>query len=208
MQYWLATSPWYGVILWVLLYTSDYYLTLYSARGFREIGHIQFEGSFELTPQYQKDIDHLRPVSKLHMILLLGYSLLILAIWWITRLSIYLEWSYPLYLGMFLLLEVAVHLRHARNVALIREIKKNGGVEGQITYKRWFSYRISALELYIYATLFLLITVLTYSLFFLGGAIMCYGTGFKHSRLAKRAKAIAPAAVLGGETVTEVEPPT
>jgi hypothetical protein len=30
--------------------------------------------------------------------------------------------------------------------------------------------------------------MLTYSLFFLGGAIMCYGTAFKHSRLAQKAK--------------------
>ena len=195
MENWLVTSPWYGIILWIILYTSDYYLTLYSARGFREIGHFQFEGSFELTPQYQKDIDHLRPVSRLHMILLLGYSALIFVIWWITRLSMYLEWSYPLYLGMFLLLEVAIHLRHLRNVALIREIKNNGGVEGQIAYKKWFSYRVSAHELYIYATFFLLTAILTYSLFFFGGAIMCYGTGFKHHRLAKKVKSVPLQAV-------------
>lgn len=190
MESWLALSPWYGIILWMILYTSDYYLTLYCARGFRQIEHFQFEGSFELTPQYQRDIDSLQPVSRLHIILMFAYSLLILAVWWITRLSIYLEWSYPLYLGMFLLLEVAVHLRHLRNVALIREVKKSGGIEGQITYKKWFSYRMSALELYIYATLFLLIALLTYSAFFLGGAIMCYGTGFKHSRLAEKTKSI------------------
>ena len=195
MENWLVTSPWYGIILWIILYTSDYYLTLYSARGFRQIGHFQFEGSFELTPQYQKDIDHLRPVSRLHMILLLGYSALIFVIWWITRLSMYLEWSYPLYLGMFLLLEVAIHLRHLRNVALIREIKDNGGVEGQIAYKKWFSYRVSAHELYIYATFFLLTAILTYSLFFFGGAIMCYGTGFKHHRLAKKVKSVPLQAV-------------
>lgn len=195
MENWLVTSPWYGIILWIILYTSDYYLTLYSARGFRQIGHFQFEGSFELTPQYQKDIDHLRPVSRLHMILLLGYSALIFVIWWITRLSMYLEWSYPLYLGMFLLLEVAIHLRHLRNVALIREIKNNGGVEGQIAYKKWFSYRVSAHELYIYATFFLLTAILTYSLFFFGGAIMCYGTGFKHHRLAKKVKSVPLQAV-------------
>ena len=195
MQYWLATNPWYGVILWIILYTSDYYLTLYSARGFREIGHFQFEGSFELTPQYQKDIDYLRPVSKLHLTLLVVYSFIILIVWWITQLSVYLAWSYPLYLGMFLLLEVAVHLRHLRNIALIREIKRNGGVEGQVTYRKWFSYRISAGELYIHATLFLLIALLTYSLFFLGGAIMCYGMGFRHSRMAWKAKKIAHTAV-------------
>ena len=188
MQYVLATSPWYGIILWMILYTSDYYLTLYSARGFREIGRFQFEGSFELTPQYQNDIDHLRPISKLHIVLLFAYSLLILSVWWITRLSISLQWAYPLYLGMFLLLEVAVHLQHFRNILLIREIRKNGGADGQLTYKKWFSYRISAHELYISAALFLLVALLTYSLFFLGGAMMCYGTGFKHSRLAQKAR--------------------
>ena len=60
--------------------------------------------------------------------------------------------------------------------------------DGQITYKKWFSYRNSANELYVYATLFMLVTLLTYSLFFMGGAIMCFGTGFKHSRLAKKMK--------------------
>src|SRR5919108_317601 len=164
MEYWLSTSPWPGVILWIILYISDYYLTLYSARGFREIGHFQFEGSFELTPQYQSDIDALRPLSKLHVMLLFLYSLLILVIWWLTQYFLDLPWAYLLYLGMFLLLEVAVHLRHLRNVSLIREVRRSGGVEGEIRYKKWFSYRISASELYLYATLFLLIALLTYSL--------------------------------------------
>ncbi len=195
MENWLAISPIPGVVLWIILYTSDYYLTIYSARGFREIGHFQFEGSFELTPQYQKDIDALKPVSRLHIVLMIAYSLLIFAIWWLTRITIYIQWSYLLYLGMFLLLEVAVHLRHLRNVSLIREIKKNGGVEGQISYRKWFTYRISAFEFYMFSVLFLLIAALTYSLFFLGGAIMCFGTGFKHSRMAKKAKSNPPQAV-------------
>jgi hypothetical protein len=186
MEDWLATSPIPGVILWIILYISDYGLTIYSARGFREIGHFQFEGSFELTPQYQKDIDALKPVSKLHIMLLVLYSLLIILIWWLTKRLIYFPWTYLLCLGMFLLLEAAVHLRHLRNVSLIREIRKDGGVEGQIHYRKWFSYRISAAEFYRYSALFLIFAILTYSPFFLGGAIMCFGTGFKHSRLAKK----------------------
>ena len=191
MEAWLATTPWPGVILWIILYISDYYLTLYSARGFREIGHFQFEGSFELTPQYQKDIDALKQVSRLHLTLLILYSTLIIFIWWITQYFFYLQWAYLLYLGMFLLLEVAVHIRHLRNVSLIREIRKNGGVEGQIRYQKWFTYKLSALEFYVLSGLFLIVAALTYSLFFLGGAIMCFGTGFKHSRLAKKAESIA-----------------
>ena len=192
METWLATSPWPGVVLWIILYISDYYLTIYSARGFRELEHFQFEGSFELTPQYQKDIDAHNPISKLHITLLILYSLLIVFIWWFTQYFLYLHWAYLLYLGMFLLLEVAVHVRHLRNVSLIREIRKNGGVEGQITYQKWFTYKVSAFEFYLSSILFLIIAALTYSLFFLGGAIICLGTGFKHSRLAKKAKSNHP----------------
>ena len=188
MEYWLASSPWPGVISWILLYVSDYYLTIYSARGFRETGHFQFEGSFELTPQYQKDIDALKPVSRRHITLLVLYSLLIIFIWWLTRQLLFFPWTYLLYLGMFLLMEVAIHMRHLRNVALVREVRKHGGVEGQIAYRKWFSYRLSALELFTFSVLFLFIAIIAYSPFFLGGAIMCFGLGFKHNRMSARAR--------------------
>src|SRR5512144_2418418 len=103
MEDWLATGPWYGVVLWIILYISDYYLTIYSARGFREVGHFQFEGSFELTPQYQKDIDALKPVSVRHVILLILYSILIAFIWWLTSQFYFFPWTYLFYLGMLIL---------------------------------------------------------------------------------------------------------
>jgi hypothetical protein len=89
---------------------------------------------------------------------------------------------------MFLLVEVAIHFRHLRNISLIQEVKKNGGVDGQISYRKSFSYRISAFEFYMFSVLFLIIAVLNYSPFFLGGAIMCLATGFRHSRWARKAK--------------------
>ena len=201
MEYLLTTSPAPGMILWIILYVSDYYLTLYSARGFREIGHFQFEGSFELTPQYQKDIDALNTVSKRHILWLTVSSLLILFLWWFTKRLLFFPWTYLLFLGMFLLLEAAVHLRHLRNISLIREIRKGGGVEGEIRYRKWFSYRISASELYRYSTLFLLIAALTYSPLCLGGALTCFATGIKHSRLARQAKLTAQIALPGRDTV-------
>lgn len=188
MEYWLASSPWPGVILWTILYTSDYYLTIYCARGFREIGHFHFEGSYELTPRYQKDIDALKPVSRLHILLLIVYSLIIYGLWWLFAILPYVAGLYTLYLGMFLLLEVAVHFRHLRNVFLVREIRKNGGVDGEIKYRRWFSYRLSAFEIYLFAGLYLFVAALTFSWFFLGGAIICTGVGFRHGLLAQRAK--------------------
>lgn len=75
---------------------------------------------------------------------------MIFALWWAFVFYLGLLWAYLLYLGMFLLLEVAVHLRHFRNIFLIHEIQKNGGADGQISYQKWFSYRVSAFELYLY----------------------------------------------------------
>jgi hypothetical protein len=187
VEYWLATSPWPGVTLWVILYISDYYLTIYSARGFREIGHFQFE-VFELTPLFQKEVRALKPVSRVHITLLIVYSLLIVFLWWLMQRLLFFPWTYLLYLGMFILLEVAVHFRHLRNISLIREIRRSAGVEGQISYRKWFSYRISALEFYTFSVLFLFVAILHSSPFFLGGALMCLATGFKHNRLARKAK--------------------
>jgi hypothetical protein len=44
MLYWLSTRLWLGLMLWIILHISDYYIMLYTARGIKEIGHIQFEG--------------------------------------------------------------------------------------------------------------------------------------------------------------------
>ena len=193
MEYWLATSPWPGVMLWIVLYISDYYLTIYAARGFRQIGHFQFEGSYELTPQFQQDVDALKPVSRLHLVMLVLCSLVIYLLWWLCADWLARPWLYNLYLGLFLLVEVAVHLRHLRNVFLVREVRKHGGVEGQISYRKWFSYRISAFEFHMIGSLFLLVALLSFSSFFLGGVLVCYGTGLRHGLLARQVKKAAPA---------------
>lgn len=186
MEGWLATSPWQGVTLWVILYTSDYYLTLYAARQHKSIPQLQFEGSFELTPQFQNDIDHLKPISRRHVILLVVFSLIISVLWWLFD---FLDesWGYLVILGMLLSMEIAVHIRHLRNIFLFREIHLRGGVEGVILYRRWFSYRVSSFDFALFGSLFLLTAILTWSWFFAGGAIGCFVIAFKHKDLAGKA---------------------
>lgn len=187
MESWLTYGPLPGMILWIILYISDYYLTLYSAKGFREIGHFHFEKSFELTPQYQKDIDGLVKISRRHITLLVVYTLVLLLLWWIFADLLHAGWIYSIYLGMFILMEVAVHFRHLRNVFMIRLVRMHGGVDGDVTYHQWFSYRVSANEMYMIALLYLFVAIITFSLFFLGGALMCFGLGVRHNYYAKKA---------------------
>ncbi len=186
MENWLTYSPIPGMVIWVILYISDYYLTLSSAKGYQEIGHFKFETSFELTPQYQKDIDGRVKISRLHLTLLTVYTLFILLLWYIFADLLQAPQLYSIYLGMFLLLETAIHFRHFRNLFMIRTIKKEGGVDGLIEYSRRFSYRLSAFDLYMFSLLFIITAAVTFSPFFLGGALMCFGTGLKHSRQAAK----------------------
>jgi hypothetical protein len=90
---------------------------------------------------------------------------------------------------MFLLMEVGIHLRHLRNLFLITEVRKHGGVEGQISYRKWFSYRVSAFEFTMFSALFLIVAILTSSAFFLGGVIACLAVARKHHSLAEKARA-------------------
>ncbi len=186
MENWLTYSPIPGMVIWAILYISDYYLTLSSAKGYQEIGHFKFETSFELTPQYQKDIDGQVKVSRLHLTLLVAYTLALLLLWYVFAYLLRAQMLYSIYLGMFLLLEAAIHFRHFRNLFLIRTIKKEGGVVGTIAYSRRFSYRLSAFDLYLFSLLFIITAAVTFSPFFLGGALMCFGTGLKHSRHAAK----------------------
>ena len=179
MEYYLLLNPWTGMILWTLIYISDYSLTIASARKYRANSHFEFEGSFELTPQFEKDVDALRPISRRHLLmLLLTYGLLI-AFWWSFSM-ISLPPGYLLILGAFLLMEAGIHMRHFRTFHLLRVVEMNGGLEGKILYRRWLMFSTSAMEFFIYSILFLITSILTNSYFFLGWAISCCSLAINH----------------------------
>ena len=60
-----AGSLWPSLISLILLYISDYSLTVYCARLYqtRAKDKLVLEGSYELTPYYQRDVDSLRHFS-------------------------------------------------------------------------------------------------------------------------------------------------
>src|SRR5215831_17875565 len=62
---------WLGPLVWVVLYVSDYSLTIASARLYRAQDKIVLEGSYEITPMFQADVDALRRVSPRFVIILI-----------------------------------------------------------------------------------------------------------------------------------------
>ena len=196
VEFLLLRNVWFVTFLWGLVYLSDYYLTIYSAREFygRLGKHIRFEGSYELTPAFEKDIDRLRLFSPAFFSRLLISLALIPAIFYI---SLYLFEDVFLYLfliGALFLRGVAIHMRHLRNISMAVLTRQPGSMRGEIAYSRWLNLRMSALELLGFGVFFLIAAAIDRSWFFLGGGIITTITGFQHWLMTRKLKPALPAA--------------
>jgi hypothetical protein len=187
---------WPGLVLWVLLYCSDYFFTITCARmyrnGVRE--KIGFEGSYEITPYYQQDVDALRKLSP-RFIRALVLSLLALSLIWWLSVKIATPSPYLFGLGAMILVEVAVHTRHLRNFFFFRDLLRSNGVRGRIEYARPLTLRLSSTEFVIWAGLFAMLFLVTREWFVLGGAVQCAVVAMKHRKIAAKHVAKAAAAV-------------
>ncbi len=188
----LFESPLPGMIFWSVLYISDYYLTLACARLYRGGVHekIVLEGSYEITPYFQSDIDSLRKISPRFLVAFLWSLTLLGTMWWLSTQS--LAVIYESVLGAMLSLEAAIHIRHFRNLFLFRASAAADDVRGRIEYSRHLMLRMSAVELSTFAGLFALTFVFTQSWFALGGSLSCLVTAGKHLKLAKRLPSALP----------------
>jgi hypothetical protein len=189
------SSVWPGLTVWVLLYISDYALTIKCARLYRAGVNekLAFEGSFELNPIFQKDINSLRRFSPRFLVLLFVTSGLLAIVWFLSSESV--PEMYDFLLGAMILLEMTIHTRHLRNLFMFREMLKSDSVRGRIEYSRPFMLRMSSEELFIFSAFYALLFVFTQSWFVLGGAATCLSAAIKHRRLARKAPSKAPVSV-------------
>lgn len=176
----LVRNVWLSVAIWGILYASDYYLTIYSARlystGLKE--HVVFEGSYELTPRFQKDVDSLRWFSPRFALGLLLSVVVLLVIWVLAVALLDFPQLFAFAIGGSIFRELAVHARHIRNIVLFRSAA--GGVTGRVEYARWLTLRISAVELITLAGLFFAAFLVVRSYLVLGGAVFTLATGLQH----------------------------
>ena len=182
----LFGSLWPGLAVWGALYVSDYAFTLMCARlyqnGVKE--KIVFEGSFEITPYFQADIDSLRVVSPRFVAAISVACVYLGAIWWLADVSD--ARLYQFVLGSMILSELAIHVRHLRNFVLFRAILSTDGIQGRVQYTRPSMLRMSAVELFAFAGLYAFVFMFTFSWFVFGGVFACLSIGVKHRSLARQ----------------------
>ena len=188
----LGGSLWPGLVLWVLLYVSDYALTLACARlyhaGVKEV--MAIEGSYEITPYFQNDVDALRRLSPRFVYATAWGVLVLAASWWLDRRDAPgVPGFYLIILGALVLPELFVHIRHVRNLVLFRRIAEGRGIRGRVEYPRALMLELSAVEVLSFAVLYALCFALTADVFFLGGALAVAALAFKHRQLARKAAA-------------------
>ena len=186
MSNFFFNTLWPGLKVWCVLYISDYALTITCARLYRAgvSEKLALEGSYEITPYFQRDIDSLRLVSPRFLAMLVWGAVMLTGFWLLARHS----WSglYNFGLGSMVLVQLAIHVRHLRNLVLFRAIINTDGVRGRIEYSRPLMLRMSACELLTFSGLFFLLFVFTQHWFMLGGATACLSTALKHRRLTRR----------------------
>jgi hypothetical protein len=181
----LFEHAWPGMVVWGLFYVSDYALTTVCARLYGRQKTIVFEGSYEITPFYQRDIDSLRVVSPRFIFILL-LTLGGLGFLWILNESSPAPELWQFVLGALVGVQLAVHMRHLRNLVLLRSINHAELVRGHIEYGRSVILRASSWECFAFSGFFLTLFAFTLSWFILGGALACFSLGVKHRRLAGR----------------------
>lgn len=185
MPTFLFEHAWAGISLWGLLYISDYALTITCARLYGRQETIVFEGSYEITPFFQRDINSLRVVSP-RFVFALILTLGALAFLWKLSESSPAPELWQFVLGALVGAQLAVHMRHLRNLILLRSINHNESVRGRIEYSRPVILRASSWECFAFSGFYLILFAFTGSWFILGGAVSCFLLGVKHRRLAGR----------------------
>src|SRR5262245_13990220 len=138
-------TPWPGIAVWIVLFISDYTMTLLCARmyqaGVRE--KMVFQGSYEITPYFQKDIDSLKVLSPRFLIALIGNALVMGVVWWCSNFSETPE-LYNFMIGAMICMQLAIHTRHWRNLFLFRAMLKNDDIRGRVEYPRSTLLRLSS----------------------------------------------------------------
>ena len=182
----MTDTLWPGLLIWVALYISDYWCTLTCARMYHKgvQAVVAFEGSYELTPYYQKDIDALRWMSPRFVVALVASTGLLVALWSVSRQGV--EHAYAFGLGALILVEAAIHVRHTRNLYIFRRILAHDGVSGRIEYGRSFALGLSGVELLGFAFAYLIAWLAHPTAFVAGGIVGCLSLAAQHMLRARR----------------------
>jgi len=173
--------------LWLVVYIADYYLTLYGRQLWIQNAKqfITFQGSYELNPYYQSDIDANKRLSR-RFFFMLGYGVLWMVLMWGATQYLNIQQVFPAAIGYLLLREIVILSSHVQNIRLFQSAGITDALQGQISYARWVSLDGTAWKYFYWGLIFLVFAVLMANWFFIGGAFACLYDFFRLRRFGQR----------------------
>ena len=190
-------------VLAVVTFILDWSLThIGAAASHRVRDRYAVEGSYELNPTWEADIDAGRRFTWR----MVGVAVLLAALLLAMRYLIELEELDPAVFavaaGAVLLIQAPTIMVHATNLQMFRDLADPTAVTGSITFSRWLLVRQAASYLIRFAVLWLLLWVPSQQAFFLGGVLSCSMFGVRLARLPAAARPrTAPARGSAGATI-------
>jgi hypothetical protein len=184
-----------AVVLWLIVYVADYYLTLYGRQLWLQNAKdlLSFQGSYELNPYYQKDVDANKWVSR-RFIFMVAFGILWMLFMWGATHYLNLPQVFPAAMGFLLLMEIVVLSSHVQNIRLFKSAAITGSVEGHISYARWVSMDGTAWKFAYWGVIYLIFALLLSNWFFAGGALSCFYTFARFRRYGQQLRAQPKAA--------------
>jgi hypothetical protein len=187
MRDFFLSSPWPGTIAWALIYISDFVLTITCARLYRKnlANKIVFEGSFELNPVFERDVDSMKYFSPRFLVALVLSSTFIAIAWVLGAQSS--PGLYAFLLGAVMCVQLTVHVRHIGNLHFYGSRLSSEQISGRIEYPRPVMLSRSSVQLLGFVLLFAVVFVFTGNWFIGGGMFSCSVLSAKHWLLARQA---------------------
>jgi hypothetical protein len=164
----------------------DWLLTHAGARASLRVRHIwESEGSYEMNPTWERDIDSGRRFS---WRLVAATALLLGALLAIRSVAVLADLDpafFAFAAGMIMLVQTPIFMAHASNLHTLRAIADPAAVTGRILMHRPFLYGQSGWLFGRFGVLWLALWVPSQQAFFLGGALGCFLLARYMLRLAK-----------------------
>ncbi len=187
----LLVYPWLIALVWGAMYVFDYGSTVWLAGAYQATlrHYVVYERGVELNPNFEKEIATRKRFSPKFVVLLC----IVVAIVLLSPLVGYFFVEFLA--GALLLTWSFVNSRHLRNYALVWFLRRRpSAIEGQQKFSYWMMQKMLSAEAFAFALLLLFLTILTWRIFFLAGAMTCLALTLRAYRLANR-KFPAPAPV-------------
>jgi hypothetical protein len=177
-EYW-----WFAIILYVVLFLGDHFMSVVLAKLYKAYGaqYFTYQNGPELNPIFEKEVANLQWFTWKHLIAILGgiFSLYILRL--LGGKAIF-----EFFIGAFLLQWLYIDLSHIASILYYQDIRRPGSLTGKMEFSYWLSQRQVAFRSMSQAFLFSVAALVTMRLFFWGGVAGLLFQSFRHLRLANR----------------------